>query len=144
MLQSANFGGEAIWGCSLSEGGWMDMQGGLIFFFLWPPPNDCTLTGKACPLFSHHWASCGKSWLSPATTACGRQTSIEWRRWSSGFPTASDIGLPSKPWVSTLKPFLKSRSFDPAASRLSVLLEDGGSSGSGGGGGGESREQGEA
>lgn len=78
MLQSDSLGGEAIWGCSLSEGGWMDIQGGLIFFFLWPPPTDCTLTGNAGPDRGV------KSRSSPVMTACGRQTSMEWRRWSSG------------------------------------------------------------
>lgn len=44
MLQSASLGGELMEG-SLSEGGWMEIQGGLIFFFLCPPPTDCTRTG---------------------------------------------------------------------------------------------------
>lgn len=47
MLQSANFGGDGSRGCSFSEGGYMDMQGGLVFFFLWLLPTDCTLTGNA-------------------------------------------------------------------------------------------------
>lgn len=83
MLQSDSFGGEDIWAGSLSEGGWMDMQGGLIFFFRWlhPRRSDCTLTGKAA--FSERLLSSVKWGASPVMTACGRQTSMEWRRWSS-------------------------------------------------------------
>lgn len=60
---------------------------------------------------------------------CGRQTSIEWRLWSSGKPAHNDDGLSMKPWLSTLEPFLKSWSFNP--SRLSALLEDDGGNGGG-------------
>lgn len=38
-----------------------------------------------------------------------------------------------KPWLSILKPFLKSQSFSPAPSRLSALLEEEGGSGGAGG-----------
>lgn len=46
MLLSPSFAGEGSLGCSLSSGGWIDMQGGLLFFFLCLPPTDCTLMGK--------------------------------------------------------------------------------------------------
>lgn len=57
VLQSASSGGEVMRGCSLSGGGWMEMQGGLIFFFRWQPPTDWTLTGNARTPFSHHCTS---------------------------------------------------------------------------------------
>lgn len=105
MLQSASFGGEAVCGCSLSEGGWMEIHGGLIFFFLWPPPTDCTLTGNASAPFSDRRV---RFWSLPGMRTCGRQTSIEWRLWSSGKPAHNDDGLSRNPWLSTPEPFLKS------------------------------------
>lgn len=84
ILQSASFGGEITCGCSLSEGGWMEIHGGLSFFFLWPPPTDCTLTGNPRPPLSDNNPASLNARSSTATTAWGRQISMEWRRWSSG------------------------------------------------------------
>lgn len=57
---------------------------------------------------------------------------MEWRLWSSRNPADKGFGLSRELWVSALKSILKSRSFDPAPSRLSSLLEEeGGSAGRG-------------
>lgn len=118
MLQAAGSGDPGA--CSRSHGGWMEMHGGLIFFFLWPPPTDCTLTGNAGPPAERR---------SPSP--CRRQTSMEWRRWSSGWPADGGGGGSSRKARSPpLGTGPASRSVPSGPSAL--LAEEGGSGGGGG------------